>query len=111
MKPLPPRGKTTSWDARFLTYVQHLNVIPQPRGSVLERTTQMHLLKRKMRSAEVPFGDILPLDQLRSFAHVIPRFGPVADTHLTAQNSSHSAQVFFLNKYIDKEFYYAISNS
>jgi hypothetical protein len=69
------------------------------------------MLKRAMRSAGVPFGDILPLDQLRSFAHIVPRFGPVTDSRLTAENSAHSAQVFFLNKYIDKEFYYAISNS
>ncbi|KAG1852600.1 hypothetical protein C8R48DRAFT_777420 [Suillus tomentosus] len=110
MQPLPPRGKTTPWAARFLTYIQRLDVIPQRRGSLLEHTTQMHVLKRAMRSAGVPFGDILPLDQLRSFAHIVLRFGPVADPRLTAENSAHSAQVFFLNKYIDKEFYYAISN-
>jgi hypothetical protein len=71
----------------------------------------MHVLKRAMQSAGVPFGGILPLDQLCSFAHIVPRFGPVADPRLTEENSAHSAQVFFLNKYIDKEFYYAISNS
>ncbi|KAG0698406.1 hypothetical protein DFH29DRAFT_983887 [Suillus ampliporus] len=111
MQPLPPRGKTTPWAACFLTYVQRLDVVPQRRGSSLEHTTQMHILKRAVRSAGVPFGDILPLDQIRSFAHIVPRFGPVADSCLTAENSAHSAQVFFLNKYIDKEFYYAISNS
>ncbi|KAG2130957.1 uncharacterized protein EDB93DRAFT_1243199 [Suillus bovinus] len=57
-----------------------------------------------------PFGDILPLDQLCSFAHIIPCFGCAADSCLTAQNSTHFAQTFFLNKYIDKDFYYAISN-
>ncbi|KAG1857132.1 hypothetical protein F4604DRAFT_1590006, partial [Suillus subluteus] len=106
MQPLPPRGKTTPWAAHFLTYVQCLDVIPH----LLEHTMQMHILKCAMRSAGVPFGDILPLDQLCSFAHIVPCFGPVADPHLTAENSAHSAQVFFLNKYIDKEFYYAISN-
>jgi hypothetical protein len=71
----------------------------------------MHILKRTVRSAGVPFSDILPLDQIRSFAHIVPCFDPVVDPHLTADNSAHFAQVFFLNKYIDKEFYYAISNS
>ncbi|KAG2090007.1 uncharacterized protein F5147DRAFT_748281 [Suillus discolor] len=111
MQPLPPRGKTIPWAGRLLTYVQCLDVVTQRRGSVLERTMQMHVLKCAMRSAGVPFGDILPLDQLRSFAHIVPWFGHIADVHLTAQNSAHSACVFFLNKYIDKEFYYAISNS
>ncbi|KAG1790414.1 uncharacterized protein HD556DRAFT_1446143 [Suillus plorans] len=112
MQPLPPRGKPGSapWATRFLTYVQRLDVMPQRHGSLLECTTQMHVLKRAMRSAGTPFGDILPLDQLRSFAQIIPRFGRVADSRLTAQNSAHFAQTFFLNKYIDKDFYYAISN-
>jgi hypothetical protein len=111
MQPLPPRGKTTPWSAHFLMYVQLLDVVPQRRGIPLEHMTQMYVLKHAMRSEGVPFGDILPLDQLHSFTHIIPRFGPVADSHLTAENSVHSARVFFLNKYIDKEFYYAISNS
>ncbi|KAG2108289.1 hypothetical protein DEU56DRAFT_874535 [Suillus clintonianus] len=112
MQPLPPRGKPGSapWATRFLTYVQRLDVMPQRHGSLLECTTQMHVLKRAMRSAGTPFGDILPLDQLRSFAQIIPRFGRVADSRLTAQNSAHFAQTFFLNKYINKDFYYAISN-
>ncbi|KAG1867363.1 hypothetical protein F4604DRAFT_1544697, partial [Suillus subluteus] len=108
MQLLPPRGKTIPWAVRFLTYVQHLDVIPQRCGNSLEHTMQMHILKCAMRSAGVPFGGILPLDQLRSFTHIVPRFGPVANPRLTAENSAHSAQVFFLNKYIDKEFYYAI---
>ncbi|KAG2124238.1 hypothetical protein DEU56DRAFT_917110 [Suillus clintonianus] len=112
MQPLPPQGKPGSapWATRFLTYVQRLDVMPQRHGSLLECTTQMHVLKRAMRSAGTPFGDILPLDQLRSFAQIIPRFGRVADSRLTAQNSAHFAQTFFLNKYINKDFYYAISN-
>ncbi|KAG2354119.1 hypothetical protein BDR07DRAFT_1382518 [Suillus spraguei] len=111
MQPLPLQGKTTPWAGHFLTYVQHLDVVTQQCGSILEHTMQMHVLKCVMRSAGVPFGDILLLDQLHSFAHIVPRFSPVADAHLTAQNSAHSACVFFLNKYINKEFYYAISNS
>lgn len=70
----------------------------------------MHISKHAMWSAGIPFGDILLLDQLRSFTHIVPHFGPVADPRLTAENSAYSTQVFFLNKYIDKEFYHAISN-
>ena len=111
MLPVSPPGRTLPWAARFLTYVQCLDIVPQQHGSVLERTTQMHVLKRAMRAGAMPFGDILPLDQLRSFTHIIPRFGPVADTRLMPQNSSKFAQSFFLNKYIDKDFYQIISES
>ncbi|KAG1765893.1 hypothetical protein EDD22DRAFT_774609, partial [Suillus occidentalis] len=104
MQLLPPRGKTTPWAACFLMYVQLC-------GSLLDHMIQMYTVKCAMRSAGVPFGDILPLDQLHSFAHIVPCFGPVTDSRLTAENSTHSAQVFFLNKYIDKEFYYAILNT
>ncbi|KAG1816960.1 hypothetical protein EV424DRAFT_1540661 [Suillus variegatus] len=51
MQPLLPRGKTGTsapWATRFLTYVQHLDVMPQRHGSLLECTTQMHILKRAM---------------------------------------------------------------
>ncbi|KAG1796716.1 uncharacterized protein HD556DRAFT_1441401 [Suillus plorans] len=78
MQPLPPQRKSTIWAAHFLAYVQRLDVIPQRHGSSLEHTTHMHILKCAMRSARVPFGDILPLDQLCSFAHIVPRFGPAA---------------------------------
>ncbi|KAG1747218.1 uncharacterized protein EDB91DRAFT_1235953 [Suillus paluster] len=114
MQPLPPQGTSTSsasWAARFLMYVQRLDVMPQQHGNLLEHTMQMHVLKRAMQSAGTPFGDILPLDQLHSLAHIIPCFGCVANSRLTAENSAHFAQMFFLNKYIDKDFYYAISNS
>ncbi|KAG2109266.1 uncharacterized protein F5147DRAFT_773077 [Suillus discolor] len=113
MQPLPPQGTSSSasWAAHFLMYVQRLDVMPQRHGNLLEHTTQVHVLKCAMRSAGTPFGDILPLDQLRSLDHIIPRFGHVADSRLTAENSAHFAQTFFLNKYIDKDFYYAISNS
>jgi len=111
MLPVSPRGRMLPWAAHFLTYVQRLDIVPQQRGMVLERTMQMHVLKHATHAGAMPFGDILPLDQLRSFTHIIPRFGPVADTRLTLQNSSQFAQSFFLNKYIDKDFYHTISKS
>ncbi|KAG2356903.1 hypothetical protein BDR07DRAFT_1380483 [Suillus spraguei] len=45
MQQVPPRGKTVPWAGHFLTYVQCLDVVTQQRGSVLEYTMQMHVLK------------------------------------------------------------------
>ncbi|KAG1719526.1 hypothetical protein EDB19DRAFT_1918787 [Suillus lakei] len=111
MLPVSPPGRILPWAARFLTYVQCLDMVPQQHRMVLDHTTQMHVLKRAMHAGATPFGNILPLDQLRSFAHIIPRSGPCADTRLMPQNSSKFAQSFLLNKYIDKDFYYTISES
>ncbi|KAG0700553.1 hypothetical protein DFH29DRAFT_983059 [Suillus ampliporus] len=111
MLPVSPPGRTLPWAAHFLTYVQHLDIVPQQHGMVLECTMQMHVLKCATHAGAMPFRDILPLDQLRSFTHIIPHFGPVADTCLMPQNSSKFAQSFFLNKYIDKYFYHTISES
>jgi hypothetical protein len=53
-------------------------------------------------------GDIFPLDQLRSYyVHIVPRFGRVAD--ITHSNSIYGSCTFFLNKYFDKDFFYAVS--
>ncbi|KAG2096053.1 uncharacterized protein F5147DRAFT_818561 [Suillus discolor] len=46
MLPVSPPGRTLPWAARFLTYVQRLDIVPQQHGLALERTTQMHVLKR-----------------------------------------------------------------
>ncbi|KAG1733360.1 uncharacterized protein EDB91DRAFT_1057502, partial [Suillus paluster] len=111
MLPVSPPGRTLPWAAHFLTYVQRLDIVPQQRRMVLDHTMQMHVLKCATHTGAMPFGDILPLDQLCSFAHIIPRFGPVTDIHLTPQNSSKFAQSFLLNKYINKDFYHTISES
>ncbi|KAF9231959.1 hypothetical protein BU15DRAFT_90780 [Melanogaster broomeanus] len=111
MRPIPYRGTHPIWGDRCLVYVQRLDVQAQAGGGVLEPTTQMHVLKRATRSSGIPFGGVLPLDQLRSFAHIVPKFGSSADTRLTCFNSSHFSDVFYLNKYFDKDFYYILSDS
>ena len=57
------------------------------------------------------FSEVFLLDQLRSYAHITPRFGAVADNRLTDSNSIFSSESFFLNKYFDKDFFYAVSEA
>lgn len=54
-------------------------------------------------------GDILPLDQLHSYTHIIPKFGKKANPQLTSFNSSHFPNTFYLNKYFSKDFFYVVS--
>ncbi|KAF9050500.1 hypothetical protein BJ165DRAFT_1341898 [Panaeolus papilionaceus] len=100
---------------RFLAYVQTYTIIPQPnprnpnrRGEFPNQYSGLYLLKR---SAPQPStrGVIIPLDQLRTLVDVVPNFGGKADTRLTCQNSLAYSCEFWLNKYFDKELFYALS--
>lgn len=82
--------------------------MPQ-RGNETESTTDLHVLRRAKRASGENIGSVFPLDQLRSYAHIVPRFGRVADIRLTHSNSIHGSRTFLLNKYFDKDFFYAIS--
>ncbi|KAF8130107.1 hypothetical protein EV363DRAFT_1399315 [Boletus edulis] len=110
MRPLSPRGCKITWDERFLVYAQQFDVAPQQRSQV-DPATGLHVLKRATCASGALLGDIFPLDQIRSYAHLVPHFGRAADPRLTSSNSSHFSQSFWLNSYFDKEFYYAISLS
>ncbi|KAL4072342.1 hypothetical protein V8B97DRAFT_2023518 [Scleroderma yunnanense] len=80
MHPVSPRGTVNPFTNCFLMYVQQFNIVPQANGSVVE-----------------------------SYAHIVPHFDHTADNWLTTSNSIHFLQSFFLNKYFDKDFFYAIS--
>lgn len=71
----------------------------------------MHVLRRAKRANGEPFGDVIPLDHVRSPAHLVPRFGKTADKRLSSSNSRALTREFWLNKYWDKETFYALSNS
>ncbi|KAI6035957.1 hypothetical protein BKA83DRAFT_4040643 [Pisolithus microcarpus] len=108
MCPVSPKGIRLVWSDRFLVYVQRFDIVSQRQASV-DRTTGLHVLNRAMRASGEFLGDIFPLDQIKSYAHLVPRFGETADIRLTSTNSFHSARSFLLNKYFDKDFYYALS--
>jgi hypothetical protein len=101
---------------QFLAYVRRYNVVPQRdpanhtrQGMFPDPNTDLFLLKRAMRSNGEMAGDIIPLNQLRSLVDVAPRFGKKANPRLTNTNSLSFATEFWLNKYFDKELFYALS--
>ncbi|KAF8415527.1 hypothetical protein L210DRAFT_3616586 [Boletus edulis BED1] len=110
MCPASPKCHHSHWTSRALVYAQRLDVVPQRDGQT-ESTTGLHVLRRVTRSSGEGLGEVFPLDQLKSYAHIVPRFGRVADNRLTYSNSVHGSQSFFLNKYFDKDFFYAISKA
>ena len=109
MCPVSPRGTASPFTNHFLTYAQRFDIVPQANGSAVEHTTGLHVLKRATRASGSVLGEVFPLDQIRSYAHITPCFDRTADNCLTTSTSIHFSQSFFLNKYFDKDFFYTIS--
>jgi hypothetical protein len=102
--------------SRFLAYVRRYDVIQQrnptnaaQHGIYPEPNSGLFLLKRAKRANGEAAGDIIPLDQLRSIVDIAPRFGEKADPRFTNSSSLTYATKFWLNKYFDKELFYALS--
>ncbi|KAG1876220.1 hypothetical protein F4604DRAFT_1680422 [Suillus subluteus] len=109
---IPPHNIVPWWAKQFLVYAQCLDPIsPSDGTSTVDPITRMVTLKCATRTSGIAMGDIIPLNQIRSLAHIVPWFGALADPHLTSSNSSHYSTIFYLNSYIDKEFYYALHSS
>ena len=100
----------------FLTYVQRYDIISQRNPSFSESgqgpfpdpITSMYILKRATRADGSRMGDIVPLRQLRNYVELTPCFGKKADSRLARENSSAYSHEFWLNKYFDKELFYAL---
>ena len=92
----------------FLAYVQHFNTTPPPSFNTTDSASGMHILRGVVRDG-IRVGDIIPLDRIRSPAHLIPCFGQEANPHLTCHTSYDLSNKFWLNKYWNKEIFYALS--
>ena len=66
------------------------------------------MLKRAKRTDGSIIGDVVPLHQLRSLVNLVPRFHEAAARGLTDKNSSTYSAEFFLNKFFDKELFWAL---
>jgi len=108
MRPLGQPHEQWSWADRFLCYVQHFDIVPQA-GAQCDLATQLHVLKRALRSGGQRLGGVIPVSQIRAYANLIPHFGQCADACLTASNSFEHSREFFLNKYFNKNSYFPLS--
>ena len=104
----------------FLTYMHCFNIFPQSqpdptsgpqRGAFPECTSSMYVLKNATWSNGTSISGIVPLQQVHSLVNLIPQFGDKADRQLKKANSFAYSREFWLNKYFDKEFFYALDNS
>jgi hypothetical protein len=100
---------------RFLAYVRRYDIVNQPnpentslRGTYPETNTGLYLLRKSTRANGERLGDIVPLDQIRALVDLTPRFGSKANSRLTYSSSIAYSTEFWLNKYFNKEIYYAL---
>ena len=99
----------------FVIYAQRFDIISQPnptaqasstqRGSYPDPSTGMYVLKHSEWSDRTILGDVVPLGQIRTLLNLVPHFGAEANKQLTSLEFS---QEFWLNKYFNKELYYAV---
>jgi hypothetical protein len=116
---VPPR-KDVSFPATdfFLAYVQRFEIVPQyrnltmpsPRGPYPDPVTNMYVMKCSIRAGGSRMGDIIPLTNLRAAADLIPHWNEKADKHLTKETSVEYSRHFYLNKFFDKDMFYALDN-
>ena len=102
----------------FLTYARRFDIIPQlnpaaqalstRKGLYPDPSTGMYVLKRSRRSDGTIMGDVVPLGQLRTLLDIVPRFGADANKQLTKETSLEFSLEFWLNKYFEKELFYAL---
>jgi hypothetical protein len=104
----------------FLTYAQRFDIVPQlnptgegqlnQRGSYPEPSTGMYLLKRARRNDGSIIGDVIPLVQLRALVDLVPCFGKAASRQLTKETVLVYSSEFWLNKYFEKELFFALKH-
>jgi len=102
MRPIPKKNCHDQLYDRFLTYVEHFDVIQD------NVETGMPILRRATRANGERLGDVIPISQLCSYINLIPRFGTVVDMCLMEFNSLEHSQEFFLNKYFNKNTMFAL---
>lgn len=71
----------------------------------------MYLLTRAKRRDGTPQGYVIPVTRIRSHAHLVPHFGEKAHTRLQMQTALEASEQFWLNKYGDESFFFALSKS
>ena len=78
-------------------------------GPYPDPASQMFVLKRALRQDGSIIGDVISLSRLRALVELTPVFGEKADLRLTKESSLEYSVHFWLDKYFDKELFYALT--
>jgi len=97
-------------DSHF-TYIEQFSATAPLSSNTTNAAAGMHVLKHAIKSNGSQVAEVIPLRRIHSLAHVIPHFGKEANPRLTHHTSYELSNKFWLNKYWNKEFFYAMSLS
>jgi hypothetical protein len=102
----------------FLTYAQCFDVVPQisqaisgsssQKGPYPDPATTMFVLNCAWRHDQTILGGIIPLSQVWNLVELTPRFGEKANTRLIKETTIEYSAEFLLDKYFNKELFYAL---
>jgi hypothetical protein len=117
---VPPKNTLpTPETENFLLYVQHFDIVPQrnqklsgsrtQQGPYPDPASQMFILKGALHQDGSIIGDVISLSRLRALVELTPVFGEKADLRLTKESSLEYSVHFWLDKYFDKELFYALT--
>ena len=85
-------------------------MVPQ-HGSERDPVTSMHILHRAKQASGEYIGDVIPLSQLWASVNLVPQFGKTANKCLTSVNCIALLEEFWLNKYWNKDLFYALNHT
>lgn len=116
MRAVPRHGcKPAPGTDQFLCYARRFEVVPQlnprlsnERGPYPDPITAFYIVKRSRRADGTAMGDVVPLHQVRALVELTPCLGQKANPQLTKETSMHHSQQFYLDKFFDKELFYAL---
>jgi hypothetical protein len=83
---------------------------PNERGPYPEPSTRMYLLKHAHQTNRSFIGDVVLLVQLRTLVDLILHFGKVASRQVVKETVLEYGSEFWLNKYFEKELFYALKH-
>ena len=69
---------------------------------------EMFLVRQRLRSNNMPLGDIIPLDSVCQVIQLIPKFGVEVSGMMMGDNCLHVGREFYINSFADKETFHAI---
>lgn len=68
----------------------------------------MFLLRRHLRSNNLPMSDVIPLTDVLEIVQLVPKFGATMDVRWNCDTSTALATEFYLNNFANKNTYHAI---
>ncbi|KAI0056075.1 hypothetical protein BV25DRAFT_1814750 [Artomyces pyxidatus] len=96
-----------SGEVSIPTHFAYVEWFTRP-GPVAEKDHLMYKVTRKWTHRGERTASIIPVHDLYSSVHLLPKFGPVAERHWSSSNVLELCQTFFVNSFTDRHTYITV---